>query len=93
MGFFFTHMFAPYALASGSGSALIERDLVYASWQRAAASARDQGVEVDFLACTVNDRDRGAVPSFARPATPLVHYALDARGKVMPTIGEIWVRL
>jgi hypothetical protein len=88
---FFTHVFAPYLLANGSGPALLERNLVYSSWERAAASAREQGFDVEFLACTANDRDRSAVPSFARPARPLVHYALDARGHVMPTIGEIWV--
>lgn len=90
---FFTHVFAPYLLANSSGPALIERNLVYASWENAAASARDQGFDVEFLACTANEPDRSAVPSFARPATSLVHYALDARGHVMPTIGEIWVSL
>jgi hypothetical protein len=45
---------------------------------------------VEYLGCTATDRDRQAVPSFAKPSSRLEFWALDAKGHVLPTIGSIW---
>ena len=88
---YFTHIFAPFLAATlpggGLSPAALEQKLVYSSWQRAADAAKSRGIEVEFLGVTVSS-DSGAVPSFARLSSPLEHYATDARGAVLPTIGK-----
>jgi len=87
---FFTHIFAPYVLREGS-LAFMETELIFQSWQRAAAEASKAGIEVEFLACVL-PKDMPAVPRWARAATPLTFYALDPDMHQLPTIGEIWKR-
>ena len=87
---FFTHIFAPYAVAAAS-AAHVEMSLVLASWQRAADLAAKSGITVEFLGCT-SEKEREAVPSFAKASSPLAFYAIDANhgGHELPTIGGIW---
>jgi hypothetical protein len=87
-GFFFTHIFAPYAVSTSS-LAGVEMGLVTGSWQKAAAFAAKSSIQVEFLACTLPD-DRDAVPSWAKASSPLQYFASDAKGHNLPTIGGIW---
>ena len=87
---FFTHIFAPYFVATTSLGGF-ERELVYTSWQTAAAKAREAGIEVEFLACFLGD-DADAAPDWARKASPLTHYALSSSGHRLPAVGQIWDR-
>lgn len=88
MNFFFTHIFAPYAVSTSSLAGM-ERALVLESWQIAANVAKSNGIHVEFLACPLED-DVAATPHFSHASTPVIHYATDPHGRKFPTIGGIF---
>lgn len=88
MNYFFTHIFAPYAVTTSS-LAGIERALVLESWQTAANIAASNGIHVEFLGCPL-ETDIEATPHFARTSSPIKHYAIDPFQRKFPTIGGIF---
>jgi hypothetical protein len=88
MNYFFTHIFAPYAVTTSS-LAGVERALVLESWQTAANIAAANGIHVEFLACPL-ESDISATPRFARASSFVEHYAIDPHNRKFPTIGGIF---